>query len=460
MDGLVLARLAPTQRGKIGFCFYLVLIFHDTGNISNTSLPPYFSPLQPLSAEFKDHVLNLDIEADARLLHERLNICEEAIDIFRASSSLLKAGVKAGLTLYDIAVMCCRNDNQGEIPSKLERFSSMASELSSIAIENEKWHHTAASRAIEDQLTPKKNRQFTQGRAASCRLRKCVSSGEFLTLSGDSGESLDEVIAKRESPGMTGSSASDSSLDAGDVLVETEECEEWAASIIADVSVDQVPTLSRRDVRSDSVTSDDASSDSLLSSSPKGFWHVRPGTSPVNDDDDDESITWSPKVSPRVTAQEPRFSSPPSSPPGHYFTLGANANANANTLSKRPSVHFAPILTDEKPFMPVLNLAKSKAADDEKLPKVELERQESGMTRSKSHPTLSQSYSQISSTSSSSEVSSPRRRPKPFSEEYDNYRKYYEKFIDLVVVREMTAAVHLSKIGSNPSEVTPFLSPL
>jgi hypothetical protein len=423
-----------------------------------------------LSAEFKEYVLNLDIEADARLLHERLNICEEAIDIFRASSSLLKAGVKAGLTLYDIAVMCCRNDNQGEIPSKLERFSSMASELSSIAIENEKWHHAAASRAIEDQLTPKKSRQFTHGRAASCFLRKCVSSGEFLTLSGDSGESLDEVIAKRDVPGMTGSSASDSSLDAGDVLVETEECEEWAASIIADVSVDQVPQLSRRDVRSDSVASDDGSNDSLLSSSPKGFWHVRPGTSPVNNDDDDESITWSPHASPRVTAQEPRFSSPPTSPPGHHFTLGqnaANANATANTFSKRPSVHFAPILTDEKPFMPALtnltaltNLKETKAADDEKLPQVEMERQESGLTRSKSHPTLSQSFSHISSTSSSSEVTSPRRRPKRFSEEYDNYRKYYEKFIDLVVVREITAAVHLPKIGSNPSEVAPVLSPV
>lgn len=414
----------------------------------------YFGTLQPLSAEFKDYVLHLDIEADARLLHERLNICEEAIDIFRASSSLLKAGVKAGLTLYDIAVMCCRNDNQGEIPSKLERFSSMASELSSIAIENEKWHHAAASRAIEDQLTPKKSRQFTHGRAASCRLRKCVSSGEFLTLSGDSGESLDEVIAKRESPGMTGSSASDSSLDAGDVLVETEECEEWAASIIADVSVDQVSPLTRRGVRSDSVASDDGSSDSLLSSSPKGFWHVRPGTSP-NDDDDDESITWSPHSSPRGSAQESRFGSPPSSPPGHHFTLGVNANAKANTFSKRPSVHFAPILSDETPFMPALNIlnVKAAAADDVTPPKVEMERQESGLTRSKSHPALSHSFSQISSTSSSTEVASPRRRPKRFSEEYENYRKYYEKFIDLVVVREMTAAVHHSKIGSKPLKV-------
>jgi hypothetical protein len=409
-----------------------------------------------LSADFKEYVLNLDIEADARLLHERLNICEEAIDIFRASSSLLKAGVKAGLTLYDIAVMCCRNDNQGEIPSMLEKLSVMASELSSIAIENEKWHHAAASRAIEDQLTPKKSRQFLDGRAASCHLRKSVSSGEFISLSGDSGESLEEAISKRDSPGMAGSSASDSSDDVGDVLVETEECEEWAAFIVADVSVDQLPSLSRRNVRSGSVESDDASSDSLFSSSPKGFWHVRPGTSPVNgnDDDDDDSITWSHNGSPHGSAHETRFCSPPSSPLGHRFTLGANAHAKANVTSKRPSVSFAPILTDEKPLMlpDILNRAKVKAADDEQLPTIELERRESGMARSKSHPTLSQSFS-ISSTSSSSEGASARRRPKPFSEDYDNYRKYYEKFIDLVVVREMTTAVHHSKIGSNASKV-------
>ncbi|EEC48598.1 predicted protein, partial [Phaeodactylum tricornutum CCAP 1055/1] len=63
---------------------------------------------EPLSDKSKMYILNLDIEADARLLRERLSICEDAIDNFRASSLLLKAGVKAGLTLYDIAIMCCR----------------------------------------------------------------------------------------------------------------------------------------------------------------------------------------------------------------------------------------------------------------------------------------------------------------------------------------------------------------
>ena len=71
----------------------------------------------------------MNIEKDARLLKERLNICTEAIDYFCASCSILKAGVQAGLTLYEIAVMCCRNDNLGELPSKLEMLFSMAAEL-------------------------------------------------------------------------------------------------------------------------------------------------------------------------------------------------------------------------------------------------------------------------------------------------------------------------------------------
>jgi hypothetical protein len=397
-----------------------------------------------LSGDVKAYVLNLDIEADARLLRERLNICEEAIDIFRASSSLLKAGVEAGLTLYDIAVMCCRNDDQGEIPSKLERLSTMASELSSIAIENEKWSHAAASRALEDQLTPKRGRRFLDGRG----LCKSVSSGEFLSLAGESGESIGEVIAKRDSPGMAGSSGSDSSSDSGEVQVEPEECEEWAASIIADVSVDQIPTVSQRSARSGSIASDDGSTDSTLSGSPKGFWHVRPGTPPM--DDDDGSITWSPHGSPPDSfARGTKFLSPPSTLAGHNFSFGANTIAKVNM--KRPSVTFAPILTQEKPFMlPVsMNLLKLKPAELELPIVTEVQRQDSGMTRSKSHPVLNRSYS-VTSTSSSNEEASARRSLKPFShtDTYEAYRKYYLKFIDLVVVREMTTAVHHSKIRS------------
>lgn len=82
----------------------------------------------------------MDFEAAAHLLRERLNNCEEAVAYFRASSTLLKAGVASGLTLYDIAVLCYRNDNLAEF--------DMASELAHVAVENESWHHTCARRAV------------------------------------------------------------------------------------------------------------------------------------------------------------------------------------------------------------------------------------------------------------------------------------------------------------------------
>lgn len=72
---------------------------------------------QPISKKTKEYILGLDIEADVRVLRERLHIRSEALDYFRASSTLLKAGVKAGLTLYDIAVICCRNDDAGKTGS-------------------------------------------------------------------------------------------------------------------------------------------------------------------------------------------------------------------------------------------------------------------------------------------------------------------------------------------------------
>ena len=42
----------------------------------------------------------------------------DVLDYFRASCNVLKAGVKAGLTLYDIASeVLCRNDPSGESSS-------------------------------------------------------------------------------------------------------------------------------------------------------------------------------------------------------------------------------------------------------------------------------------------------------------------------------------------------------
>jgi hypothetical protein len=68
---------------------------------------------EPVSQSTKKYIQKLKIEEDAKMLKERFNLAPEALDYFRASNKLLKAGVKAGLTLYDIAVLCCRNDDTG-----------------------------------------------------------------------------------------------------------------------------------------------------------------------------------------------------------------------------------------------------------------------------------------------------------------------------------------------------------
>ena len=100
--------------------------------------------------------MNLNIEQDVQLLKDVLKIGDgpnnKALYYFRASSMLLQAGVKAGLCLHDIANICCRNDNAGEIPSKLELIVDKSLELALLAIENGKWHPSFTSRALEHQI--------------------------------------------------------------------------------------------------------------------------------------------------------------------------------------------------------------------------------------------------------------------------------------------------------------------
>mmetsp|Transcript_17916 Transcript_17916/g.22292 ORF Transcript_17916/g.22292 Transcript_17916/m.22292 type:complete len:611 (-) Transcript_17916:18-1850(-) len=107
---------------------------------------------KPLSKKSKDYILNLDIEADVRLLEDNLRIGKESLNYFRASCKLLQVGVQEGLSLYDIAVICSRQDSAGLIPSPFEKMYNKAKQLSAPTTENERWHYTAASHALEHQL--------------------------------------------------------------------------------------------------------------------------------------------------------------------------------------------------------------------------------------------------------------------------------------------------------------------
>lgn len=381
----------------------------------------HFSFAQPLSEDHKKYIENLNIEKDAQMLRDVLNICEEAVDYFRASSALLKAGVKAGLSLYDIAILCCRNDNLAEVPSMMEKLFDMASDLAHAAVENERWDHRAASRAIVEQLTPhRRSTQMESRFLPGFLFHKSVSSGAFSSTPSPERDNASRFLQDEEgmvSPGIALSSASDSSSEPGDMTtLETDPCEEWAANVIADISEEQIATCRPR--RSHSIISDDESNDS--GSVHKGFWRVAPGSSPPVHDFDDGSLTWSPHISPRNSLHE-----------AIRVSELDDCVIPAAATSKAATVKFAPMIpAPPGPFIPPATVSIASKPDN-----LLWKPEGGGMTRSKS-------YSSLPRRGSKPGMGHQRKVLKPLTEDYENYRKYFHKFIDLVIVRETTAALN------------------
>ena len=412
----------------------------------------FIAHAQPMSKQTREYILNLNIEKDARILKERLNICSKALDYFCASCSILKAGAKAGLTLYDIAVMCCRNDNLGEVPSKLEILFSMAAELAESAVENGRWGHAAASRALAEQLTPKGGSLLSPNNSKP--LQKAVSALNLPNYShgGLTEEGSAEKKKKDPMPGMIQSSASDSSSDSVDGP-DGEECEEWAAALIADVSLEQSIPLLNVKPRSLSIQSDE-SSDSGQDGSPKGFWTKSPG--PLSDDgfddfDDEDSLSWG--SPPSTSFLDSSISS---------FAAQMNRSFNPFDKARRPSVVLAPLVSDRGEAMQALRSTPSKvtfsdctrpekpprkAPKDERMYKhcnsdvgesttVEMpKRGESKMKRSQSYSALSSTSAEKRNSETEIGIIQPQR-----PHDHEQYRDYFLKFVDLVIVRETTAA--------------------
>lgn len=365
---------------------------------------------EPVSTEIKRYIESLDIEKDAMMLREVLNIDERAIDNFRASSALLKAGVNAGLSLYDIAVLCCRNDDLGEIPSALERMSEMATELAVAALENSKFNHHVASNALVDVLSPKGMNSYERNASSQKQLFKSVSSGDFLRLRSDSlsleaSHDKSPLSQKPESPHLLQSS--DSSTDSEEYL-EKEDCQEWAASLIDRLRPIQIPPAKPR------ATSIESEPDeSELSSSPKGFWQPLPAV--MADDGSIGTISWGTSYASSPKDSE-GFVEPPSPSPERNMT-------------KRASVTFADKFPG--PLIPPSTVSVTRClAVSSLLPKPK----EFGMKRSRSYTALGRSYSAISEGSQS-------LVPSESSDKFEHFRSYFLKFIDLVIVKEITFAL-------------------
>jgi hypothetical protein len=359
---------------------------------------------KPLSKKSKEYILNLDIEADVRLLEDTLRIGRESLDYFRASCKLLQAGVKAGLTLYDIAVICSRQDSAGLNPSPLEKMYTQAKELSSSATENGRWHHTAASRALVNQLAVSATPPSISSNTSVHRSQSTVNFGSifFPTSSGN------DSITPAPPAIMSGS---DSSSDVGDVeliLEDLEEnCDEWAASILKNV---RVQTDHRERSQSFNSESTESTSD-ILSSGHLGFWVVRPGS----DDDDD---TWD-----DVSSSEDEMTSLPSSALSRRMsslTLNSHRDSNETANSTQSKVEFDLSPLDEIPLVP---------------PPKKIEK---GMVRSQSYSAFS--FPKGDALSSQNSRSSLRRNDN--SAESQQCRAYFYKFIDLLIEKETVQRKH------------------
>eukprot|EP00545_Synedropsis_sp_CCMP1620_P006824 CAMPEP_0119009046 /NCGR_PEP_ID=MMETSP1176-20130426/4104_1 /TAXON_ID=265551 /ORGANISM="Synedropsis recta cf, Strain CCMP1620" /LENGTH=705 /DNA_ID=CAMNT_0006961489 /DNA_START=762 /DNA_END=2879 /DNA_ORIENTATION=+ len=347
---------------------------------------------EPISKEIKNYILKIDIDADCQLLKETLNIQGQALDYFRASNKLLKEGVKSGLSLYEIAILCCRNDDLGEVPSKLEMLTEIATELATSAVQNGRWHHSAASRAIAEQLSPEAAAWSTATKAPTPRFFKSASSADMT--------SFHRTISE-EIPGMAQSSVSDASSDVGDAVTDREECDEWAAAIIADVSLD----TKFMEVQSPEFEEESVDISSVLSSSPRGFWMTRPGD---DQDSDDDTVNWSPVNSPKSNKDLAEVDDLPMAPRvsfagslGGAFMLPAPAN-----MTSPPS--------------PILNMRRTSSA---------------GLSKSQSFAAFHSMSTMSSTTSSSLHTSAP-------EDDSTTWKSYFSKFVDLVIARETAAAAN------------------
>jgi len=408
---------------------------------------------QPVSQKTRDYILNLNVEEEVAMLKERLNIPERALDYFRASSKLLQAGIRSGMTLYDVAILCCRNDDAGELPSKLETLMSMADDISKSAIDNGRWHHIAASKALEHQLSPEYRSRRSRKSTGSTfpHMLKSQSSVNFTSLLIDTSDILPTPMAH--------SSASDSSTGTDQGSTGEEECEEWAASFIATTLEPPTPerSITRRQrsisyAREDSEHSVSCSDDSNSSlsneestSSPIGFWHVPPSASKDNIEDDS---TWSAPASPglRTTSPEPGIT--------------MESELEDLQLGKNRVIKF-----DLGNLTPPSSHQSSCGNAPEEAPNNSLDLNGSTGFQSLAPKIMkrSNSYSEFSFRRISDEENN---QPRNISaqEHRENIQYYFHKFIDLLIDREITPmirsrqmSIDTTSIAKNKSNVNMYM---
>lgn len=233
------------------------------------------------------------------------------------------------------------------------------------------------------------------------------------------------------------SGSSDSGNDSlVDGTAEKEDVEEWAQNILEESFVEYVPPPPRRSQRSSSIASDDASNDSVGSPrSPRGFWHVNPG-SPPDVLSDDGSVNWSPVMSSH-TAIELGDEVPP-------LELEVAPVAGRRSVQFAEEVeHLLPDSTTLSPGGFMLPPAVIRTGSNE-TNKTGFNRQESndssGMRRCKSYSAFGRSGSMEDDQSKLHASAHPTNKAGSL-EDQEHMRTYFLKFIDLVIARELRRVV-------------------
>jgi hypothetical protein len=239
---------------------------------------------------------------------------------------------------------------------------------------------------------------------------------------------------------MVPSSNSDCSSEAGfSCASETEdgEAEEWAAGLVAfaNESMDNDVGLFGRD-RSVSDSSDSSSSTNKLSKSPVGFWHVRPGSSSLEDEsDDDEPICWTPSL----TSSNHPGTLLNDVGPTHILPQSGFSTSNLSKLLNESGAEFS------------LDNNSQTNPDDDEAPDTPADQFGNFSFRPLSNKTLvrSMSYTAFSTYSDASNSqyskftkSSNIRSSLSSTQENDLFRTYFMKFFDLLVVRETERLIH------------------
>jgi len=415
---------------------------------------------EPMSLKTKKYILNLDIETDAKMLRDHLNICSEALAYFYASSSILKAGTKAGLSLYEIAVMCCRNDNLGEVPSNLEVLFGMAGELAESAIRDDRWSLAIASKALQEQLSPHGGSLLTP-KPKNNLGRKAASAFDLTYLARPNETNIPVAI-----PAMTQSAGSEDSSSYSDEPenedAQDEDAEEWAAEVVNAVSYGTSTKLMAKP-RTESFDSDSSSEEG-------GFWHISPNTQNETwtesldggseSHEDEDSVSWTACSPPKDALglsflNETRMSMnmsihPPDMSHNNCDHDKRISNFQETSATRRPSqFQLSPRPSNRVSFANLNNIKFD--TDDENInyrvfgDTDESDAKEKGHKIPGARPFAklgrSRSYSVLSSTSiGENQVDDEKKTLRRNFVTEDQYREYFLKFVDLVVVREITAA--------------------